>query len=143
MSFVDDCRAVLPGKESTGTSLIFRKKKNMQSLSCMCDLNYGSLVHTALLYIPLAPLFAFPCLGLELNFKSRYFSPAVFLVFLFFFPPSETMRHCMNPQGLYLFSLNVVPTRPQTPTNPLLWLCKYSIPPHCGLTTTPDLKTSS
>lgn len=53
----------------------------------MCDLNYGSLVHTALLYIPLAPLFAFPCLGLELNFKSRYFSPAVFLVFFVFFPP--------------------------------------------------------
>lgn len=63
----------------------------------------------------------FPCLGLKLNFKSRYFFPALFLFSLSrsFFFLSETIPHRMNPQGLYPFLLNKDPTtRPYTPALP-------------------------
>lgn len=50
---------------------------------------YSSALHSTH-----TPICLFPCLGLELNLKSRYFSPALFLFFfLFFFVRDNAALH--------------------------------------------------
>lgn len=65
-------------------TLSFRKKIKTYGQSCMCDLTMPFWCIQVCFTFPSLSYFPFPCLGLELNFKSRYFSPAVFPFFLFF-----------------------------------------------------------
>lgn len=61
---------------------LYHPGKHIQGLSCMCDPNCGYIWCIQLCFTFHSHFHSpLPCLGLELNFKSRYFFPSIVPVF--------------------------------------------------------------
>lgn len=102
------------------------KKKNVACVM-QCDLNYATLAYISALHSTHTPICLFPCLGLELNFKTRYFFPSTVPI-LFFLPRDNAAP----PQSAGSLSISFecsskYQAEDSSYTPPPPWLCKYSM----------------